>query len=40
MEIARTETDPELRERVVVFLGQIDDPRVAEFLMELIRGGG
>jgi HEAT repeat protein len=40
MEIARTETDPELKERVVFWLGQSDDPRVPEFLLELIRGGG
>lgn len=40
MEIARTEEDPELKEQVVFWLGQSDDPRVAEFLLELIRGGG
>lgn len=40
MEIARTEEDPELRERAIFWLGQTDDPRVADFLLELIRGGG
>lgn len=40
MDIARTEDDPELRKTAVFWLGQSDDPRVAEFLMELIRGGG
>lgn len=39
MEIARTETNPELKERVVFWLGQTDDPRVPEFLLQLIRGG-
>ncbi|MEJ2541390.1 MAG: HEAT repeat domain-containing protein [Gemmatimonadota bacterium] len=39
MEIARTEEDPELREQAVFWLGQTDDPRVPEFLLELIRGG-
>lgn len=40
MEIARTEENPELRQNAVFWLGQSDDPRVVEFLMELIRGGG
>lgn len=40
MEIARSEEDPELRERAVFWLGETDDPRVAEFLLELVRGGG
>ena len=39
MEIARTEEDPELKERAVFWLGQTDDPRVPEFLLELMRGG-
>jgi hypothetical protein len=39
IEIARTEEDPELREQAVFWLGQTDDPRVPEFLLELIRGG-
>lgn len=39
MEIARTEEDPELKERAVFWLGQSDDPRVPDFLLELIRGG-
>lgn len=38
MEIAREEEDPELRKKAIFWLGQKagDDPRVAEFLMELI----
>lgn len=40
MEIARTEENPELRQNAVFWLGQSDDPRVVEFLMELVRGGG
>lgn len=39
MEIARTETDTELKERAVFWLGQTDDPRVPQFLLQLIRGG-
>ncbi len=38
MEVARAEQDPELRERAVFWLGQSKDPRVAEFLLSLIRG--
>lgn len=40
MEIARSEEDPELRQQAVFWLGQSDDPRVAEFLLEIIRRGG
>jgi hypothetical protein len=39
MEIARAEQDAELRENAIFWLGQTDDPRVAEFLLGLIRGG-
>lgn len=39
MEIARTEQDPELKKRAVFWLGQSKDPRVADFLLQLIRGG-
>ncbi len=39
MEVARTEEDTELKERAIFWLGQSTDPRVAEFLLELIRGG-
>ncbi|MCZ6753812.1 MAG: HEAT repeat domain-containing protein, partial [Gemmatimonadetes bacterium] len=35
-EIARTETDKELRENAIFWLGQSDDPRVTAFLEELI----
>ena len=38
MEIATTEEDSELRRNAIFWLGQIDDPRVADFLLELIRG--
>jgi HEAT repeat protein len=37
MEVARTEKDPELRDRAIFWLGQSKDPRVAEFLLSLIR---
>ncbi len=40
MEIARTEDDAELRQQAVFWLSQSDDPRVAEFLLEIIRGNG
>lgn len=40
MEIARSEEDRELRQQAVFWLSQSDDPRVAEFLLEIIRGGG
>ena len=32
--------DPELRQRAIFWLGESDDPRVPEFLMEILRGGG
>jgi HEAT repeat protein len=40
MEIARTEDDAELKQQAIFWLGQNRDPRVAEFLLELIRRGG
>ncbi len=40
MDIARNEDDRRLRERAIFWLGQSDDPRVAPFLLELVRGGG
>jgi HEAT repeat protein len=40
MEIARTEQDGELRQRAIFWLGQSKDPRAAELLLEIIRGGG
>jgi len=36
LEIARTETDPELRKGAIFWLSQSRDPRVADFLLELI----
>jgi HEAT repeat protein len=36
MEIARTEKDPELRNSAIFWIGQIDDPRVEDFLLEII----
>ena len=36
MEIARNETDPELRKKALFWLGQSGDPRVAEFLLEVM----
>jgi hypothetical protein len=38
MEIARDAEDPELRQTAIFWLGQSEDPRVAEFLLELLRG--
>ena len=40
LRIAREEEDPELRANLVFWLSQKDDPRVREFLMEIIEGGG
>ncbi|MEE9132295.1 MAG: HEAT repeat domain-containing protein [Gemmatimonadota bacterium] len=37
--IARSETDIELRKKVIFWLSQSDDPRVSEFLLEIIEGG-
>ena len=39
MDLARTEQNDELRKRAIFWLGQSNDPRVAEFLLTLIRGG-
>jgi hypothetical protein len=39
LDIARNEKDPELRKTVIFWLSQSDDPRVAEFMLELIEGG-
>ena len=36
MDIARRETDPELRKKAVFWLGQSRDPRASAFLLELI----
>jgi hypothetical protein len=36
MSIARTDKDPEMRKKAVFWLGQSHDPRVAQFLSELI----
>jgi TolA-binding protein len=40
MEVARSEEDAELRQRAIFWLGESNDPRVPEFLMEILRGGG
>ncbi|MBT6886867.1 MAG: HEAT repeat domain-containing protein, partial [Gemmatimonadales bacterium] len=37
MEVARDEDDAELRQNAVFWLGQSKDPRIAEFLLSLIR---
>ncbi len=37
--IARSETDIELRKKAIFWLSQSDDPRVSEFLLEIIEGG-
>lgn len=36
IDIARRESDPELRKKAIFWLGQMEDPRVADFLGELI----
>ena len=36
LQIARTETDRELRKKAIFWLSQSDDPRVAEFLATLL----
>jgi HEAT repeat protein len=36
MDIAREDPNPEFRRKAVFWLGQTDDPRVADFLLELI----
>jgi HEAT repeat protein len=38
LEIAREEEDSELRKKAIFWLSQSDDPRVAEFLLEIIEG--
>ncbi|MDX1675811.1 MAG: HEAT repeat domain-containing protein, partial [Longimicrobiales bacterium] len=42
IEIARTETDPELRARAIFWLGNSNDERAADVLMEILSepGGG
>lgn len=40
MEIARGEEDTELQKNAIFWLGEMDDDRVADFLLSLIRGGG
>jgi len=39
-EVARSEEDREVRERAIAWLGRSDDPRAAEVLLEIVRGGG
>ena len=36
MEAARTDPNPEVRQQAIIWLGQSKDPRVANFLIELI----
>jgi HEAT repeat protein len=36
MEAARSDPDPEVRQQAIIWLGQSKDPRVADFLIELI----
>jgi hypothetical protein len=36
LDIAKRETDPELRKKAVFWLGQSRDPRAAQFLLDLI----
>lgn len=37
IELARRETDPEVRRRAIYWLGRTGSPRAAEFLMEILR---
>ena len=36
LEIVRNEEDPEIRRDAVFWMGQFDDPRAADFLLEII----
>jgi len=38
LDIVRNEEDPEIRQAAVFWLGQFDDPRVADVLLEIIEG--
>jgi hypothetical protein len=38
IEIARTETDPEIKRDAVFWIGQFDSERAAEYLMDVING--
>ena len=38
LEIVRHEDDPEIRRDAVFWMGQFDDPRAADFLLEIIEG--
>jgi HEAT repeat protein len=38
MQIARSDPDPELRKKAIFWLGQSNDPRVKDFLLEIING--
>jgi HEAT repeat protein len=40
MAIAEGERDAELKQNAIFWLGQTDDPRVADFLLSILRGGG
>jgi len=37
MNVAKTEKDKDLRQKAIFWLGQSDDPRAADFLLDLIR---
>ncbi len=36
LDIAKTDKDPELRKKAIFWLGQSHDPRVQQFLLDLI----
>jgi hypothetical protein len=38
MQIAKSDADPELRKKAIFWLGQTNDPRVKDFLLEIING--
>src|SRR6478672_8359569 len=38
MQIAKTDPDREMRKKAIFWLGQSNDPRVKDFLLEIING--
>jgi type IV secretory pathway VirB3-like protein len=36
LEIARTETDPELKQNAVFWIGRSEDPRAKELMLEIL----
>jgi len=38
MTIAKTDPDREMRKKAIFWLGQMNDPRVKQFLLDIING--